>query len=229
MKALNKPISMLTILIAAFALQACGKTKRNSADTVAPGAPAVVQPAPCYNGCGPDTELPEDPTNPTPDGGGTEAPKSYEFTLKGNQVAQTPGITTDNVLKVKFRVTAEQGNHVHKASELKVTIAVNGTEITPTYTSSNYTYGRVGETSNVVNLSSYVTPGQAAKITVKLPKNDFYCTYAPTPFYYYDSNTGSYQPTNPQYNVYPGCRKEVHSSHNWSGVLIVQTSSTQAI
>ena len=153
-------------------------------------------------------------------------PLSYEFTLNGAQTAVTPQITTDNVLKVKFRVTAEQGNSVHKASELKVTIAMNGTEVTPQYTSNNYTYGLVGETSNVIDLSSYVTPGVPVQITVKNPANDFYCTYWGG--YFYDGY-GVKQNVNPLYNVYPGCRKAVNALHNWSGVLIVQTSSTQSI
>lgn len=230
MKALrtnNLPISFLAILIAAFALSACGKTKRAGGDTASNGAVTIPPAPPCYSNCGGENPapIPQNPSNPEP----TAPPLSFEFTLNGTQTASTPNITTDNVLKVKFRVTAEQGNHVHKATELKVTFAVGGTEVTPTYTSSNYTYGMVGETSNVVDLSSYVTPGQPVKIIVKAPKNDFYCTYAPSPFYYWDPNTYAYQPVNPQYNSYPGCRKEVHSSHNWSGVLIVQTSSTQSI
>jgi len=225
MKALNLPISILTIFVAALTLSACGKTNRASSST-GKAESVVIPPAPCTSNCNPTVD--PDPSDPAPTDP-TSPAHSYEFTLKGNQAAATGNITTDNVLKVKFRVTAEQGNHVHKASELKVTFAVGSTEITPTFTSSNYTYGRVGETSNVVDLSSYVTPGQPVSITVKLPKNDFYCTYAPNPFYYWDSNTGAYQPTNPQYNAYPGCRKEVHSTHNWSGVIIVQTSSTQAI
>lgn len=225
MKTLNLPISVLTILIAAFTLSACGKTNRASSSTGKAEA-VVIPPAPCTADCVVEpTPTPNPTSNPTP----TSPPLSYEFTLKGNQAASTGNITTDNVLKVKFKVTAEQGNHVHKASELKVTFSVGGTEVTPNYTSSNYTYGRVGETSNVVDLSSYVTPGQAVTIQVKLPKNDFYCTYSPNPFYYWDPNTGAYQPTNPQYNAYPGCRKEVHSTHNWSGVLYVQTSSTRSI
>jgi hypothetical protein len=154
---------------------------------------------------------------------------SYEFTLLGSQTATTPNTTTDNVLKVKFRVTADQGNSAHQASELKVTIAVGGTEVTPQYTSSNYTFGQIGETSNVIDLSSYVTPGMPVQIVIKDPKSDFYCTYAPTPFYYWDPNTYSYVAVNPLYNSYPGCRKAVFSSHNWGGVLYVQTSHTQPI
>ena len=79
------------------------------------------------------------------------------------------------------------------------------------------------------DLSSYLTPGVPVQITIKNPANDFYCTYAPNPFYYFDSTTYTYQPVNPQYNAYPGCRKAVFATHNWSGVLLVQTSSTQAI
>jgi hypothetical protein len=225
MKALKLPISILSILVIGLALSACGKTNR--ASSTGKVESVVIPPAPCTSNCTPPSPGPS--PQPSPGPGPSSPPLSYEFTLKGNQAAATGNITTDNVLKVKFRVTAEQGNQVHKASELKVTFAVGSTEISPSFTSSNYTYGLVGETSNVVDLSSYVTPGQPVSISVKLPKNDFYCTYSPNPFYYWDSNTGAYQPTNPQYNAYPGCRKEVHSTHNWSGVIIVQTSSTQAI
>ncbi len=224
MRTQSKPITILAILITALTFSACGKTKRAGGNTGV-SSPVVIAPAPCFNCNIPDEPVPSDPDDPSP----LAPPLSYEFSLNGNQNATTPNITTDNVLKVKFKVTAEQGNHVHKATELKVTIRVNGTDVTPQYTSSNYTYGRVGETSNVINLSSYVTPGVPVQIQVILPKNDFYCTYVPNPFYYWDPNTGAYQPTNPQYNAYPGCRKEVHSTHKWSGILIVQTSSTQAI
>jgi hypothetical protein len=232
MKTPKLPITALTILVAALTLSACGKTKRADFGS-GEGGPVTIEPEPCFN-CGTDPidPIPADPVDPQP----TNPPLSYEFTLKGNQIASTGNITTDNVLKVKFRVTAEQGNHVHKATELKVTIAMGGTEVTPTYTANNYTYGMVGETSNVIDLSSYVTPGHPVQLQVKRPMNDFYCTYMPSPFWYWDPNTYSYQPVNPQYNSYPGCRKEVFVnssnsslSHNWSGVLLVQTSSTQAI
>jgi len=227
MKALKQPISIFAILVIAMAISGCGKTKRTS-NTVTSGGPVVVaptEPAPIDI---PPVD-PVDPVDPTP----TNPALSYEFTLKGNQVAAIPPITTDNVLKVKFRVNAEQGNHIHKATELKVTISMGGTEVEPKYTTSNYTYGQVGETSNVIDLSSYATPGQPVNIQIKLPKNDFYCTYWGG--YYWNTSApysplyGLAQAVNPQYNQYPGCRKEVHAVHNWGGVLIVQTSNTQAI
>ena len=217
MKQLTLPVALAAVF--ALTLSACGKTRR-AAGTESPTSPSVVG-APIY--IPPSTN-----TNTNTNTSTGTAPLSYEFTKKGNEVVVTTGIVTDNVLKVKFRVTADQGNSVHHATELKVTIAFNGTEVTPTYTSSNYTYGIVGETSNVIDLSSYLTPGVAAQITIKNPKNDFYCTYAPSPFYYWDAY-GMQQPVNPQYNSYPGCRKEVFTNHNWGGVLTIQTSSTQSI
>lgn len=220
MKTYSLPVALLMVFATGLTLSACGKTKRANATTPATGSAPIVAP-PVFTSTNTSTST-------STSTGGT-APLSFEFTKKGNEIVVTNSITTDNVLKVKFRVTAEQGNHVWKASELKVTLAFNGTEVTPTYTSSNYTYGLVGETSNVIDLSSYLTPGVPVQITIKAPKNDFYCTYQPNPFYYFDSATGTYQPTNPQYNAYPGCRKEVFTNHNWSGVLVVQTSSTQAI
>lgn len=225
-----KPTLILAVL--ALSLSACGKTQRTS--SVSAENAVVIPPAPCSD-CNGDVVVPTTPTSPNPTGG-TQAPLSYEFTLKGNQAASTGAINTDGVLKVKFRVTPDQGNNIHQATELSVKIAVGGTEVTPTFTSSNYVYGQVGETSNVIDLSQYVTQGQSVTIVVKSPKNDFYCTYRPNPFYYWDAGTYSYQPTNPYFNNYPGCRKPVFvntsdssKSHNWGGVLIVQTSSTTAI
>ena len=153
---------------------------------------------------------------------GTDPALSYEISLKGDEAATTGKITTDNVLKVRFRITADQGNNVHQASELAMVIAVNGTEMSPTFTDSAYTYGRVGETSNLLDFSSYLTAGKKVKVTVKSPKNDFYCTY----WGGYNSD-GTW--VNPLYNSYPGCRKAVNANHTWSGVLLVQTSSTEAI
>lgn len=216
---MKKPYLALAILASALALSACGKTNRssNGDETGTVEVPATTPP-PCYVDCSDDDDDDDTPTNPGP----TAPPLSYEFTLNGGQAATTGNITTDNVLKVKFRVGAEQGNAIHSASELKVTIAVGGTEVTPNYTDNSYVYGRVGETSNVINLSSYVTPGQKVKIVIKNPMNDFYCTY----WGGYNID-GSY--VNPLYNSYPGCRKAVNSKHQWSGTLLVQTSSTKAI
>ncbi len=219
MKTAKYPILM--VLALALATTGCGKTERLSDDAVATtSAPSVVAP--------PTPGSPPPPSGTTPAPGGA-APLSYEFTQSGTNGYSTTPITTDNVLKVKFRVGTVQGNSVHSATELAVTLRVNGTEITPNYTSSNYTYGRVGETSNVIDFSSYLSPGVPVQVSVVSPKNDFYCTYAPNPFYYWDYNTGTYAPVNALYNQYPGCRKAVHSSHQWSGALIIQTNSTTAI
>jgi hypothetical protein len=163
-----------------------------------------------------------------------DAPLSFEFTAYGGQAVITPPFSTDNVLKVKFVPGTTQGNNFHSASELAVTLVTNNTEFVPKYTTSNYTYGMVNEQSNVIDMSGYITPGNNIQITVKTPKNDYYCTYAPNPFYYFDGT--QYVPTNPLYNNYPGCRRDVFvntsdntKSHKWSGKLIVQTSNTQAI
>jgi hypothetical protein len=220
MKTYSLPVALLAVFATGLLLSACGKTTRNSTATDAPtSAPVIVAP-PVFTMTSTSTSTSTSTT-------GT-APLSFEFTKLGSQAVITPAFNTDNVLKVKFRVTAEQGNSVWKATELKVTIAFNGTEVTPTYTASNYTYGLIGETSAVIDLSSYLTPGVPVQILVKSPSNDFYCTYIPSPFYYFDQY-GQQQQVNPQYNSYPGCRKAVFTNHNWSGVLTVQTSSTQAI
>lgn len=220
MKNYSLPVALMMVFATGLMLSACGKTKRATSDVPATGSAPIVAP--------PTFTSTFTSTSTATSTGGT-APLSVEFTKQGSQAVITNSFNTDNVLKVKFRVTAEQGNSVHHATELKVTIAFNGTEVTPTYTSSNYTYGLVGETSNVIDLSSYLTPGVPVQLTIKDPKNDFYCTYVPNPFYYWDSNTGAWQPTNPQYNVYPGCRKAVFATHNWGGVLTIQTSSTSSI
>lgn len=212
-------ITLMSLVAVTLILSACGKTTRSASYSGSTGNSTTPTVTNTYTNTNTNTYTYTDPSTPTT---GSQPALSYEFTAQGNQAVSTGNISTDNVLKVKFRVTAEQGNHVWKASELKVTLAVNGTEVTPTYTNSNYTYGRVGETSNVIDLSGYVTPGQPVKIVAKAPKNDFYCTY------WAGLNAdGSY--VNPQYNSYPGCRKEVFTNHNWSGVIIVQTSSTVAI
>jgi hypothetical protein len=208
-------------MIAALGLSlgACGSTKRVASPTTTTTPSTTPSPT--------TPTTPTTPVTPPPTTG--TAPLSYEFTRTGNQTYVTGNITTDNVLKVRFKVTVGQGNSVHQATELKVTLAVNGTEVTPSYTTNNYAYGRVNEVSEIADLSAYITPGVPLQITVKSPMNDFYCTYVPNPFYYFDQTTYTYQAVNPQYNAYPGCRKAVFSSHNWSGVLTVQTSSTQAI
>ena len=222
MKTKNMPITVIGQMAVTLILSACGKTTRSSSSAAGMTPPPTGSFTSTYTDTSTYTYTNTSTNTSTSTNTGTQPPLSFEFSLKGNQVAQTPAITTDNVLKVKFRVTAEQGNHVWKASELKVTIAMNGTEVTPTYTGNNYTYGQVGETSNVIDLSNYISQGQSVQITVKAPKYDFYCTY----WGGYNAD-GSW--VNPQYNSYPGCRKEVFHNHNWSGVLIVQTSSTTGI
>jgi hypothetical protein len=219
---MRNPTIALTLMAAILILPACGKTKRSGAAVNNVGAGSSnstwtntsTSTSTGTNTCTGNSCSPQ-PTDP---------PLSFEFSLNGNQVATTPSITTDNVLRVRFRVTAEQGNNVWKASELKVTIAAGGTEVTPTFTNSNFSYGQVGETSNIMDLSSYITPGQPVQIVVKNPANDFYCTYAN---WYWDGF--QWLNTNPQYNLYPGCRKAVQSMHKWSGVLTIQTSSTRAL
>jgi hypothetical protein len=221
----NKPSLILLTLISAFALSACGKTERSvtSNNGTASGGGGGVITIPTSTNTSTYTNTGTNTSTNT----NVDPPYVFEINgLAGDQIAQTPPINTDNVLKVKFQVTAGQGNTVHQATELKVTIRVNGTEVTPQYTSDNWTYGKVGETSKVIDLSSYVTPGVDVKIQVKNPMNDFYCTYWGG--YYWDGN-GVKQKVNPLYGVYPGCRKEVKDIHKWSGTLIVQTSSTKSI
>ncbi len=220
MKNYKLPNMTIAAFIVAVSLSACGKTSRSTAST---DTAAVTSPGPtcCSTATWTSTSTSTN-TNVSLD-----PPLSFEFTLTGAQTAVTPAFSTDNVLKVKFIPGNTQGNSFHSASELAVVLSTNGTEFTPKYTASNFTYGLVNENSNVIDMSSYIAPGSNIQITIKSPKSDFYCTYAPNPFYYWDGM--QWAPTNPHYNVYPGCRKAVFSNHNWSGKLIVQTSATQAI
>lgn len=228
----NKTLPTIAMILVVGLLSACGKTSRYSPVTASSSPTVTPTPPPA------PPPTPPTPTPPAPTG----APLSYEFTKQGQENFVTGTIVTDNVLKVKFKVTPEQGNAVWKASELKVSIQVNGYEVVPTYTSNNYVYGRVGETSAVIDLSSYITPGVPTTITITKPMNDFYCTYWGG--YYYNLsapfNGSLVNAVNPQYNQYPGCRKAVVkqstsangtviNGHNWSGVLTVQTSNTTAI
>jgi hypothetical protein len=221
MKTKNLPMISLAAL-AILSFTACGKTSRESTATdssTSAGVGATTPPSTAtFTSIGTST------------GTSTStglSPLSFSFTLNGNQNAITPAFSTDNVLKVKFTPGNTQGNSFHSASELAVVLTMNGQSYTPQYTNSNYTYGAVGETSNVIDLSGYVSQGSNIQIGVINPKSDYYCTYSPNPFYYFDGT--QYVPTNPLYNSYPGCRKAVFSSHQWSGTITVQTSSTSAI
>jgi hypothetical protein len=227
MKTYKLPNMTIAAFIVAVSLSACGKTNR--ADSGTTSTATTVVPPPSIT-----TVTYTNTSTSTNTNVALDPPLSFEFTAYGGQAVITPPFATDNVLKVKFVPGTTQGNNFHSATELAVTLVTNNTEFTPKYTASNYTYGQINESSNVVDMSGFITPGGNIQITIKNPKNDYYCTYAPNPFYYWDGT--QYAPTNPLYNNYPGCRRDVfvntqnsNNSHKWSGKLIVQTSSTQAI
>lgn len=223
MKNYKLPNMMIAAFILAVSLSACGKTNRSgSAETE---TATITSPGPSC--CSTNTFTNTFTSTSTDTNIATDPPLSFEFTLNGNQTAITPAFSTDNVLKVRFVPGITQGNSFHSASELAVTLSVNSTEFTPKYTSNQYTYGQVNEQSNVIDISGYISPGANIQIVIKNPKSDFYCTYAPNPFYYWDGT--QWAPTNPLYNNYPGCRKAVFSSHQWSGKLLVQTSNTTSL
>ena len=209
-----KQFAVTAILSLTLIVSACGKNNQStSADTSAAAAAATVPP--CTVNCGTNTFT--NTSTGTGTGTGTgQPPLTFTINQLGASTVFTTGsITTDNVLKARFVVTAGNGNHVWQASELKVTVVVNGIQFTPTYTSSNYIYGQISDgPSNLMDFSSYITPGQPVTITVENPSNDFYCTY---PY------------NNPLFEQYPGCRKTVFATHYWAGQLIVQTSATQSI
>lgn len=206
-----KKLMPIAMICTSLVLGACGSTKKvkvsdsSVSSVVTPSVPA-----------------PPAPTGSSPTSTG-QAPYNYSINQLGNTSYTTNAITTDNVLKVKLRVGTTQGNSMHYASELKVNITVNGNLQTPLYTTSNYTYGQIGETSQLIDFSSSISPGVPVSITVSSPMNDFYCTY----WGGWDPTTG--QPVNMLYNNYPGCRKAVNSQHTWSAQLIVQTSYTTGI
>lgn len=224
MKTNKLPLMTLAALVVAISLNACGKTTRDSTTTDTSASTATGQTC-CTTMTSTFTNTSTSTSTSTNVGSGP--PLSFTFTLAGNQNAITPPIQTDNVLRVRFIPGTTQGNNFHTASELAVNIGYNSVTFQPQYTSNNYVYGEVNENSNVLDLSSYIQPGSSVQITVSGAQNDFYCTYAPNPFYYWDGT--QYAPTNPLYNQYPGCRRAVPSTQNWSGTLLVQTSSTSAL
>lgn len=208
----RKFIPMLAVMAVSMIAVGCGSSKKDAPKTTS--SAAVVAPP---------TVTPPPPGGGTPPGATGTAPYSFEITKTGTNVYTTSTISTDNILKVKLKVGSYQGNNVHQATWLKTTITVNGHDVVPSYEASNYTYGVVGQTSNVIDFSADLSPGVPVTITVKQPMNDFYCTY----WAGYDPNT--WQPINPLYNSYPGCLKDVFSSHTWTATLYVQTNSTSAI
>jgi hypothetical protein len=216
------PMMTAAAIALTIALSACGKTSRESTST---STAASIGNSCCTTMTSTFTNTSTSTSTNTSTV--QDPPLSFSFNLAGNQNAITPAIQTDNVLKVKFVVGATQGNSYHSASELAVNVGYNSQSFGARFTSSSYTYGQVGETSNVIDLSSLIQPGSGVQITISNPQNDFYCTYAPNPFYYFDGT--QYVPTNPLYNSYPGCRRAVPSTQQWSGTLIVQTSHTTAI
>lgn len=221
MKSVKHTPTAALFLVLAMSLAACGSTKRVEVPAASAGASIVVPPPPPCVGSSCSG------SGSTPPATGT-TPPSYEFSLTGATAAYTtPTIVTDNVLKVKFKVGNNNGTAAWQATELKVTLAVNGTEVMPTYTSNNYNYGQINETSNVIDLSYALSPGVPVTITVKNPMTDFYCTYWGG--YQYNYNTYQWEMVNPLYNQYPSCKKAVAPAHTWSGVIIVQTNTSSAI
>lgn len=224
-------------------LVSCGKTKRSGAAgpaTAVAGSTQVSTP--------PVIPTPPPPPSPSPTPSGGSPVLSYEFVALGNATFTTPAISTDNLLRIRFVPGTTQDNAqppthnaTHQATELSVVLAVNGQEQSPTYTSSNYTYGRVNEQSNIVDFSSALVPAMPVTITVKFPKNDFYCTYlASTCGVLVNSFSnpqwrscgGSWifgDMVNTLANQYPGCRKPVWDLHRWSGKILVQTSNTVSL
>ncbi|MGZ3741812.1 MAG: hypothetical protein ACXVB9_20715, partial [Bdellovibrionota bacterium] len=189
MKTKKLPLLTLAALALAITLSSCGKTNRAASAST----DTSVSTAPVNSCCSTVTFTNTSTSTSTNTSVSLQAPLSFEFTLLGSQNAITPAFTTDNVLKVKFTPGATQGNSFHSASELAITLTTNGTSVTPKYTSNNYTYGQVGETSNVIDLSGYIQPGVKVQIAITNPMSDFYCTYAPNPFYYFDGT--QYVPT----------------------------------
>jgi hypothetical protein len=180
-------MNKLILAALAFALSACGKSDY-AATTTSTSAQASV--ATVY-AVTTSTSTSTSTTTST----GTLASLSFSFTLLGSQSAVTPAFSSDNVLKAKFSLGSSLGNGYHSATEFAVTIQLNGISGTPQFTASSYTYGEVGETSNVIDLSGYVSQGSNVQLRVINPLNNYYCTYAPNPFYYW--NGTQYAPHQP--------------------------------
>jgi hypothetical protein len=220
MKINSLPVMPIAALFLAVALSACGKTDMSSSTQTA--ASVSVASAPTVT-----TYTYTNVSTNTDTGTTSGPPLQFSFTLNGGQTAITPAFTTDNVLVVTFTPGQTEGNNFHSASMLEVVLGYNNLSFTPNYESSNYNFGLIGEQSNTLDLSNYISPGQNIQISVGSPQSDFYCTYAPNPFYYFDGT--QYSPVNPLYNQYPGCYRSVPSTQQWSGTITVQTSGTSAI
>jgi hypothetical protein len=217
MKVPSNSILVIAILTSAIGLVGCGKKGMSSSSASSGSGSSLRTPSPTI------------PNPPIPETNGQIL--SYEFVKLGNETFTTPAISTDNVLKVTFTIGSIQDNAqlpnfnaTNQATDLAVVIAVNGREVVPTYTSQNYIYGEVNEVSAIIDFSQNLTPGVPVVVTVKAPKNNFYCTYLASTNGYLNGVM-----TNPLANAYPGCRKPVAAAHRWSGNLKIQTSHTAAL
>lgn len=228
-------ITILSISV----LPGCGKKKPSETGSN-PEQSASVEPTGYNNGSNLGFgEFPGDGGPTTPPAGPGEPLYSYEFERIGyDQDFTTGNLTTDNTLRVAFEVGnnigADSGNNTFQASELKVTIEVNGVERSPRYDaagcpSGGCTYGRASDgRSMAIDFSDVLVPGQPVTIRVKNPFYSFFCEY---PYY------------NPLYMQYPTCYKKVNNpttaniggntvqvaGHVWSGRLIVQTDTTLSL
>jgi hypothetical protein len=149
---------------------------------------------------------------------------SYAISLMGGQSYLIPNVDTVK-LKARF-VVGSSGTNIHSASNLTVTINVDGVDYSPTWAAGTKAMGMAGQASDIINLNNTVNRIQG-DIEIHSAKSDYYCGYAPNPFYQW--NGSAYVPVNPLYNVYPQCEKAVEPSAPWSGTLILETDDTGAI
>lgn len=164
---------------------------------------------------------------------GTTPPLSYEIRKNGSESYETPGVKTDNCLRVRFQVGATGGAYFDEA-DLRVDVSVNGSTKIPVYEVYGLNpdfdecyyqggdvfeceYGRPSDGySEIMDFSGHTKSGSASKIKVDDARYDWYC-------YLHLFNNGAWSSS---YQPQTGCRKTVRTVHYWEGNLLVQTNET---
>ena len=227
---MDKKFLLLSVLflVSTVLLPACGSSDNTGGSPVAEENPERELSSPpsdgrrgLTGGCGIDD-------------GGT-APLSYEIRKIGQDSFTTPGIATDNCLRVRFQV-GSAGNEFFDNSDLRVTVSVNSHVEIPQYEVEGLEpsfdecksvggrlfeceYGRPSDGySKIMDFSNLARSGSKPKVKVSDARYDWYC-------YVYRNHSYYYEP-------YGGCRKKVRGkSHNfnghyWEGNLLIQTNAT---
>ena len=146
---------------------------------------------------------------------GGSAPLSFEIReVKGETSYSTPGIRTDNCLRVRFQVSST-GNIYFNEADLRVDISVNGATRIPLYTTDSECpdngceFGRPSDGySDIIDFSLHARNGTSPKVKVDNAHYDWYCRVFVLP--------------------YPSCYRKIlkASKHHWSGNLLIQTNES---